>query len=84
MSATIIIAGVAIFVTGTVAGIMFIVSVGIQREEQVFRKTGRVSLTRLAPNRVSQGTRGLVGLTVRQHAGLDRPPPKAFAVSTRT
>lgn len=51
VSATIIIAGVAIFVTGTVAGIMFIVSVGIQREEQVFRKTGRVSLTRLAPNR---------------------------------
>jgi hypothetical protein len=66
MSATVIVAGVAVFVTGAVAGIVAIVSVGIQREERCFRRTGLVSLTRLAPDRVSKGTRGLVGLSVRQ------------------
>jgi hypothetical protein len=74
------IAGFVIFAIGVVAGIMFIVSVGIQREERVFHKTGRVCMTRLAPDRVSQGARGLVGLTVRQRASLDPPLPKAFAV----
>ena len=80
MSTVIMIAGFVIFAIGVVAGIVFIVSVGIQREERVFHKTGRVSMTRLAPDRVSQGARGLVGLTVRQRAGLDPPLPKAFAV----
>jgi hypothetical protein len=79
MSTVIMIAGFVIFAIGVVAGIVFIVSVGIQREERVFHKTGRISMTCLAPDRVSQGTRGLVGLTVRQRAGLD-PLPKAFAV----
>ena len=80
MSTVIMIARFVIFVIGVVAGIVLIVSVGIQREERVFHKTGRVSMTRLAPDRVSQGARGLVGLTVRQRAGFDPPLPKAFAV----
>jgi hypothetical protein len=70
MSATAIIAEAMVFVIGAVAGIVAIVSVGIQREEQYFRKTGLVSLARLAPDRVSQGTRGLVGLSVRQRHDL--------------
>jgi hypothetical protein len=70
MSATAIIAEAAVFAIGAVAGIVAIVSIGIQREERYFRRTGLVSLTRLAPDRVSQGTRGLVGLSVRQHAYL--------------
>jgi hypothetical protein len=78
MSTVIMIAGVVIFAIGAVAGIVLIVSVGIQHEERVFRKTGQVSMTHLAPGRVSQGTRGLVGLTVRQRVGLDPPLPKAF------
>jgi hypothetical protein len=80
MSTVIMIAGVVIFAIRVVAGIVFIVSVGIQREERVFHNTGRVSMTRLAPDRVSQGTRSLVGLTVCQRADLDPPLPKAFAV----
>jgi hypothetical protein len=70
MSATAIIAEAALFATGAVAGIVTIVSVGIQREERYFRRTGVVSLTRPAPDRVSKRTRGLVGLLVRQSDGL--------------
>jgi len=70
MSATAIIAEAAVFGIGAVAGIVAIVSIGIQREERYFRRTGLISLTRLAPDRVSQGTRGLVGLSVRKYACL--------------
>jgi hypothetical protein len=66
MSVAAIIAGATMFATGAVTGIVAIVSVGIQREERSFRRTGLVSLTRLAPDPVSQRTRGLVGLSVRQ------------------
>ena len=66
MSAAAIIAEGAVFTIGAVAGMVAIVCVGIQREERSFRRTGLVSLTRLAPDRVSRRTRGLVGLSVRQ------------------
>jgi hypothetical protein len=66
MSAAVIIIAAAIFLIGVVAGVVFIASVGIQREERDFRRTGRISMTRLAPDRVSYGTRGLVGLSVRR------------------
>jgi hypothetical protein len=62
MSTALIIAGAAIFVFGVVTGIVLIASVGIQREEQKFRRTGLVSVTRPAPNRISQRTRGLAGV----------------------
>jgi hypothetical protein len=70
MSAAAVIAEVTVFAIGAVAGIVAVVSLGIQREERYFRKTGLVSLTRLAPDRVSNGTRGLVGLSVRQRDDL--------------
>jgi hypothetical protein len=66
MGATIVIVGAAIFAIGVVFGIVFIASVGIQREERDFRRTGRITMTGLAPDRFSQGTRGLVGLSVRR------------------
>ena len=72
MSAAAVIAELTVFAIGAVAGIVAVVSLGIQREERYFRKTGLLSLTRLAPDRVSNGTRGLVGLTVRQR---DDPKP---------
>jgi len=62
MSAALIIAGAAIFVFGVVTGIVLIASVGIQREEREFRRTGLVSVTRPAPDRMSQRTRSLVGI----------------------
>jgi hypothetical protein len=71
MGATVIIVGVAIFAIGAVAGIFALTSLSIKREERDFRRTGRISMTRLAPNRISHGTRGLVGLYVRQRMDLD-------------
>jgi hypothetical protein len=70
MSTAAIIAEGAVFATGAAAGIVAIVSVGIQREERYFRRTGVVSLTRPVSDRVSRGARGLVGLSVRQRDDL--------------
>ena len=83
MSAAVIIIEAAVFATGAVAGIVAIVSVGIQREERCFRRTGLVSLTRLAPDRVSKGTRGLVGLSVRQRDDLKPAAPKPSTIGRR-
>ena len=66
MGATVVIVGAAIFAIGVVFGIIFIASVGIQREERDFRRSGRITMTGQAPDRFSRGTRGLVGLSVRQ------------------
>jgi hypothetical protein len=62
VSAALIIAGAGIFVFGVVTGIVLIASVGIQREERKFCRTGLVSVTRLPPDRVSRRTRGLAGV----------------------
>jgi hypothetical protein len=54
MSAALISSGSAIFVFGVVTGIVLIASIGIQREERELRRTGLVSVTRPAPDRISQ------------------------------
>ena len=69
MNTTLIFA-IAIFALGVVSGLVVIVCIGIYREERDFRRTGLVSITRLAPGRVSQGTRALTGLFTRQHTDL--------------
>ena len=66
MGATIVIVAAAIFAIGVVFGIVFISSVGIQREERDFLRTGLISMTRRAPDRVSGGARSLTGLYVGQ------------------
>jgi hypothetical protein len=66
MGATIVIVGAAIFTIGVVFGIFFIASVGIKREERDFLRTGLISMTRRAPDRVSGGARSLTGLYVGQ------------------
>jgi hypothetical protein len=48
MNTTLIFA-VAIFALGVVSGLVVIVGIGIHREERDFRRTGLVSITRLAP-----------------------------------
>lgn len=58
----IVIIGLVIFTAGASAGTIVIVSWGIRREERDF------SLTRRAPDRVSQGTRVLTGLYVRRRS----------------
>ncbi len=57
--ATIVIIAV-IFIAGAVAGAIALVSWGIRREERDF------TLTRRAPGQLTQGTRRVTGLWVRQ------------------
>ena len=66
MGATIVIVAAAIFAIGVVFGVVFIASVGIQREERDFLRTGLISMTRRAPGRASGGARSLTGLYVGQ------------------
>jgi hypothetical protein len=69
----VIIVGAAIFAIGVVVGVFLIASIGIQREERDFQRTGLVSMTRRARDQISHGTRGLVGLYVRQPPDPDSP-----------
>ena len=62
--ATIVIIGLVIFFFGAAIGGILIVSLGIQREERNF------SLTRQAPGQVTQGTRRVTGLWVRQRSDI--------------
>lgn len=66
MADAIIAIAVAIFVAGVAVGVIVLVSIGILREERDFLRTGRISLTRQAPGRVSHGARSLNGVYVRQ------------------
>jgi heme/copper-type cytochrome/quinol oxidase subunit 2 len=60
--AIIVVIALMIFVSGAVAGVLALVSWGIRREERDF------TLTRRAPGQVTQGTRRVTGLWVRQPA----------------
>ncbi len=71
MAALIAIIVIGMFAAGTIAGIIAIVSLGIRREEQDFLRTGRISLTRQAPGRISHGARSVHGLYVRQRSDMD-------------
>jgi hypothetical protein len=71
MAEAIIAIAAAIFVAGVAVGVIVLVSVGIRREERDFLRTGRVSLTRQAPGRVSHGARSLNGVYVRQPVTRD-------------
>ncbi len=71
MSAAVIIVGTAIFAIGVVAGIFFVTSFHIQREERDFRRTGRISMTRPARDPGSRGTRDFVRLSSRQCVDLN-------------
>jgi hypothetical protein len=68
---TAIIVGALIFAIGVVAGVVAIVSIGIQREERDFLRTGLISMTRRAPGPASGGARSLTGLYVGQRRGPD-------------
>lgn len=62
--ATIVVIGLVIFFAGAAAGAILLVSWGIRREERNF------SLTRQAPDLVSQGARQATGLWVRQRTDV--------------
>lgn len=68
MVAIAIIVGVVIFAGGITVGTVAVVTWGIHREERNF------SLTRPAPDRVSQGARLLTGLYVRQRTDTGPGP----------
>lgn len=54
-----------IFAAGAAAGVILLVTVGIHREERDF------SLTRRAPDQMTQGARLLTGLYVRQRTDTE-------------
>jgi hypothetical protein len=62
MTATVIVTAIVIFAAGAAAGVILLVSWGIRQEERDF------TLTRQAPGRVSQGSRMMTGLWVRQRS----------------
>ncbi len=57
-----------IFAAGAAAGGVLLVSLGIRREERDF------TLTRRAPNQMTQGARLLTGLYVRQRTDTEPVP----------
>jgi heme/copper-type cytochrome/quinol oxidase subunit 2 len=66
MAATIaLVIALVIFIAGAVAGVLILVSWGIRREERDF------TLTRQAPGQLTQGTRRVTGLWVRQRSDID-------------
>lgn len=74
MAGAIIVLAAAIFAAGVSVGVIVIVSIGIRREERDFSLTGRVSLTRPAPGRISHGSRSILGVHVRQEDGAQARP----------
>ncbi|HTT53174.1 MAG TPA: hypothetical protein VMH35_17400 [Streptosporangiaceae bacterium] len=68
MAATVIVTALVIFAAGAAAGIILLVSWGIHREERDF------TLTRRAPGTMSQGTRLVTGLYVRQRSDAGPVP----------
>jgi hypothetical protein len=63
----IIIAAIIVFIAGMSAGIIAVVSVGVQREERDFasrRDDPDFMVTLLAPDRMTQGVRRVAGLHV--------------------
>ncbi len=65
MAATIaLVIALVVFIAGAVAGVLVLVSWGIRREERDF------TLTRQAPGQLTQGTRRVTGLWVRQRSDI--------------
>ena len=72
MADTLAAIAIVVFTAGIIVGVIVIVSLGIRREERDFLKTGLISMTRRAPDRVSGGARSLTGLYVGQRADSRR------------
>jgi heme/copper-type cytochrome/quinol oxidase subunit 2 len=66
-AAIFLIIALVVFVAGAVAGVLVLVSWGIRREERDF------TLTRKAPGQLTQGTRRVTGLWVRQPTDAPQP-----------
>lgn len=66
MAATIaLVIALVVFIAGAVAGVLILVSWGIRREERDFTLTARH-----APGQLTQGTRRVTGLWVRQRSDI--------------
>ena len=74
MADTLAAIAIVVFAAGIIVGVIVIVSLGIRREERDFLRTGLISMTRRAPDRVSGGARSLTGLYVGQRTD---PRPSA-------
>ena len=56
MADTLAAIAIVVFTAGIIVGVIVIVSLGIRREERDFLRTGLISMTRRAPDRVSGGS----------------------------
>ena len=73
MADTLAAIAIVVFVAGIIVGVIVIVSLGIKREERDFLRTGLISMTRRAPDRVSSGAGSLTGLYVGQRTDSRSP-----------
>jgi hypothetical protein len=73
MADTLAAIAIVVFAAGIIVGVIVIVSIGIQREERDFLRTGLISMTRRAPDRASGGARSLTGLYVGQRTDSRSP-----------
>jgi len=73
MADTLAAIAIVVFAAGMIVGVIVIVSIGIHREERDFLRTGLISMTRRAPDRVSGGARSLTGLYVGQRTDSGAP-----------
>ena len=73
MADTLAVIAIVVFAAGIIVGAIVIVSIGIRREERDFLRTGLISMTRRAPDRVSGGARTLTGLYVGRRTDSRRP-----------
>ena len=93
-AAEFIVIAIAVFAMGTAIGIVLIVSVGIRREERLFKQRRRTMqqqgdwwgpdgpdqyFPEVAPDRVTQGARALTDLWVRREQGTDPLPVPWYA-----
>jgi hypothetical protein len=76
MADTLAAIAIVVFTAGIIVGVIVIVSLGIRREERDFLKTGLISMTRRAPDRVSGGARSLTGLYVGQRTDSRHSAPR--------
>jgi hypothetical protein len=76
MAGIVIVTAAVIFVLGFALGVIFLVSLGIRKEERRFLRTGEVSITRPATDQTCQAARGFVHLWVRKQEGAGQWVPQ--------
>jgi hypothetical protein len=70
----VIVSAAVILILGFALGVIVLASIGIRREERAFLRTGKVSITRPAPDPATLAARGVTHLWVRRWDDLESLP----------